>query len=220
MSSRLEESLGTEWYNILKGEFEMPYMLKLREFLAIQKEIITVYPPANEVFTAYKLTPYSEVRVCIIGQDPYINSFEAMGLAFSTFNGQYTPSLRQIEKAVRRDVYGNDPNYKWYNNLTDWAKQGVFLLNTVLTVNAGQSGSHRGQGWEQFTLKTVLELDKKKIIFLLWGKDAQNAFKPYIRNSTVIECEHPQAANYQGRSWNNNNCFSKVNELLNDKIIW
>src|SRR5690606_5164082 len=113
----------------------------------------------GEVFDAYRLTPYEEVKVCILGADPYINQFEAHGLAFSTFNGQSTPSLRQIEKAVRREIYSNDEAYKWDNNLTRWANQGIFLLNSVLTVDAGKSGSHKGKGWEEFTGRTIKLLD-------------------------------------------------------------
>lgn len=217
--SSLKDSLGEEWYEILKDEFSKDYMKKLSYFIASRRDIGIVYPPADDVFNAYKYTPYSNVRVCIIGQDPYINAFEAHGLAFSTWNAQYTPSLRQIEKTVRSDVYPDDEEYKWYNNLTDWTKQGIMLLNSVLTVDAGKSASHRGLGWESFVTRTIVELDKKGIIFLLWGKDSQ-AFLRYITNSKVFTCEHPVAASYQGRTWDNRNCFNEVNELLTNKIIW
>lgn len=215
--NKLEESLGEEWYSILKDEFDKLYMSKLRDFLSEQKKTNIIYPPSNEVFNTYKLTPYSNVRVCIIGQDPYINQFEAHGLAFSTFNGSYTPTLKKIEESIRKQI--KTENYIWSNNLTRWSEQGIMLLNSILTVNAGQSDSHKNKGWEIFILRTIQELDKRGVIFALWGRNAQ-VFRPHIINSVVLECEHPVAASYKKREWNNNDCFNKINELLDKKIIW
>lgn len=215
----LKNLLGEEWYSILAPEFEQDYMKYLCHFVNKRREEVTVYPPKEEVFTAYRLTPYSKVKVCIIGQDPYINESEAHGLAFSTGNGRATPSLRQIEKTIRTQVYNENEDYVWNNNLTRWSDQGVILLNKVLTVDAKSSNSHKGKGWEHFILKTIEELDKKgDVIFLLWGKEAQ-ALKSILK-SKYIECEHPVAGSYQGRLWNNNDCFNKANELLTEKIIW
>lgn len=214
----LKNSLGEEWYNILKDEFKKDYMSNLSSFIKKKRSEGTVYPSPENVFNAYKFVPYSDVKVCIVGQDPYINPGEAHGLAFSTHNRRYTPTLVQLEKAIRRDMKVKD-DYIWNNDLSRWCIQGVMLLNNVLTVDSGKSGSHRGQGWESFIIKTVQELDKNKIIFLLWGKDAQT-LKSYIKNSKVIECEHPVAASYKNRTWENNDCFNKTNELLQVKINW
>lgn len=219
ISDILKDHLGEDWYNLLSQEFEKDYMRSLTTFISLRRKEGIVYPPKGDVFNAYKLTPYDEVKVCIVGQDPYINPFEAHGLAFSTWNNQGTPSLKQIEAAVRKDM-GYDSEYKWKNNLERWSKQGIMLLNSVLTVDAGKSNSHAGMGWEQFTLQTIRKLDEKGIIFLLWGSNAK-AYKNQIKNSIIMEAEHPQYANYQGRAWLHGECFKKVNELLgDDKIIW
>ena len=219
MEHVLRESLGEEWYELLKDEFSKDYMLHLMNFVKQRRAETTVYPTKENVFNAYKYTPYSRVKVCIIGQDPYINPNEAHGLSFSTLGGKYTPSLKKIEAAIRRDCGLDVASYEWSNNLTRWSDQGIMLLNTVLTVDAGKSNSHKGHGWENFTLKTVQELDKKGIIFLLWGKDALSMIDS-MKKSVVFIAEHPVAASYQGRAWNNKDCFNRVNELLTNKINW
>jgi uracil-DNA glycosylase len=217
---KLRELMGDVWYDILKDEFSKDYMSNLVTFIQDQiKAGRKVYPPRGEVFSALYLTPYDKVKVCILGQDPYCNVFEAHGVAFSTYNGQYTPSLKKIEEAVMKDMLYNE-EYTWNNNLTRWCHQGVLLLNRVLTVNEGNPNSHKGKGWENFTMRIILELDKKPgMIFLLWGKDAQ-LVKSYIRNGIIIECEHPAAAHHNKRDWENNDCFKKTNKLLIDKIDW
>ena len=213
----MKERLGEEWYNILKEEFSKGYMQELQTFLLASRAAGKVYPESKDVFNAYKYTPYSKVRVCIIGQDPYING-EAHGLAFSGKDNQSTPSLRKIAEAVDSIV--------WTNDLTRWAEQGIFLLNSVLTVDAGKSASHKDKGWEIFTKRTIQELEKKgNVIFLLWGKDAQQ-FDKYITKglNAVITCEHPVAASYHARKWEFNDCFNRTNQILTDleekKIIW
>lgn len=207
--NKLEQYLGKEWYSILKDEFSKPYMNVLSGFVQDRRSKNTVYPPSNEVFNAYKLTPYSKVRVCIIGQDPYINPNEAMGLAFST-RVKVTPTIVKLREALGKQIP---------TNLTPWTEQGVMLLNAVLTVDAGKSASHKGMGWESFVVKTIEELDKKGVIFMLWGRDAQS-FKAIIKNSKILECEHPVAASYQKRAWNHKDCFNEVNNLLDEKIKW
>ncbi len=213
----MKERLGEEWYNLLEGEFDKDYMSKLQTFLLTARAKNKVYPAPEEVFNAYKYTPYSSVKVVIIGQDPFINPNEAMGLAFST-RGKSTPSLRKIAEAVNSEI--------WDNNLTRWAEQGVFLLNKTLTVDAGVSASHIGKGWEEFTLKTIQELDKKgNVIFLLWGSHAKE-YDKYIAKgiNRVITCEHPVAASYHTRKWENNDCFNECNKILRElgetEIIW
>lgn len=219
--SILVKKLGDSWYERLKYEFDKDYMKDLIEFIRLRRSINVVYPPPGEVFNAYKWTPYEKVRICIIGQDPYIQDFQAHGIAFSTLNNSSPPSLQKIEEAIRRDVYQDDEKYIWYNNLFRWAAQGIMLLNKVLTVDKNSTGSHQGKGWEIFTAKTIRELDTKKgMIFLLWGKEAQT-MKHNISNAVVIECEHPAAASYNKRDWDNKNCFNRVNMLLTErKINW
>jgi len=207
--NRLSEYLGKEWYSILKDEFTKPYMSKLSAFIQERRTKNTVYPASTDVFNAYKFTPYSRVKICIIGQDPYINPSEAHGLAFST-SGKVTPTIVKLREALGKDLK---------TNLTPWTEQGVMLLNSVLTVDSGKSGSHRGMGWESFIVRTIEELDKKGIIFMLWGKDAQS-FKAIIKNSKILECEHPVAASYQKRTWNYRDCFNEANKLLEVKINW
>ena len=162
--NKLEQNLGKEWYNILKEEFTKPYMVNLANLVADRRSKNTVYPPSCDVFNAYKLTPYSKVKICIIGQDPFINPMEAHGLAFST-KGRITPTITKIREALDKPIS---------TDLTPWVNQGVMLLNSVLTVDSGKSGSHKGFGWESFIVKTIEELDKKGIIFMLWGRDAQS----------------------------------------------
>lgn len=217
----LKELLGDEWFSFLHKEFEKDYMQKLSEFVLKERKNKTIYPKSEDVFKAFNLTQYSKVRICIIGQDPYINEDEAHGLAFSTKKGTSTPSLRSIEKAVREQVYNNYEHYAWYNNLERWANQGVFLLNTVLTVEKGKSNSHKDKGWEQFTSNVIELLDRKgSVVFLLWGKKVQENLK-IIKNSKTICCEDPVAAKYRGGTWDNNDCFNKAASMIEGrKIQW
>ncbi|HEX8586143.1 MAG TPA: uracil-DNA glycosylase [Allosphingosinicella sp.] len=216
----MKELLGEEWYELMKDEFGKQYMEDLNNFVKQRRLETTIYPEAHNIFNAYRSTPYSNVKVCIVGQDPYIKPNQAHGLSFSVEDGSYTPSLRQIEKAIAKTVYGGTIHPFWNNNLTRWVDQGVMLLNNVLTVDKGVSNSHKGKGWEIFTRRTIEKLDKKGgVIFLLWGKDAQTLL-PYIHNSEVITAEHPVAAVYRGGTWNCNDCFNKVNQLLKEPIIW
>lgn len=222
----MKDRLGEEWYELLKDEFSKAYMQSLQSLIARRRQTTNVYPASFDVFNAYKLTPYSKVKVCIIGQDPYINPGEAHGLAFSTYTGKSTPSLEKMSKAVLNSLGLTHSEYYWSNNLTRWTEQGIFLLNKVLTVDAGKSASHTGLGWENFTLKTIQELDKKgNVIFLLWGSSAQE-YDKYITKgiNTVIKCEHPVYASRQKRDWIFNDCFNETNKILRDlgekEIIW
>lgn len=201
-----------DWKNFLETEFRQPYMKQLNAFVQSRRNSTTVYPEQGKVFTAFQLTAPQDVKVVILGQDPYIGPNEAHGLSFSTESGKYTPSLRKIAHAL-----GNPPD--WDNNLTRWATQGVFLLNRVLTVDKGFSNSHASKGWEEFSLRVIQYLDRPGMIFLLWGAEARKV-RVHIKRGTVIEAEHPVAASYQGREWKHNDCFNKANELLTNKINW
>jgi len=172
--------IGNSWDEILQGEFEADYFRQLTEFLKTERANKIIYPPKGEVFTALQLTPPEQVKAVILGQDPYINPGEAHGLAFSVKSAaKLPPSLRNIFKEIAADVgisEGEQADSGGDGNLERWAKQGVLLLNTVLTVEAGRSNSHAGQGWEKFTdfiIKYIGERDKPAV-FMLWGRNAQS----------------------------------------------
>lgn len=185
----------------LKGVNEI--LLKVEE----RRKTHVVYPDQEDLLKCLCILP-EEVKVVILGLDPYIRG-EAHGLSFSSKNGKYTPSLRQIEKAVLRECSSTG---EWSNNLTRWHNQGVLLLNTILSVDAGKTLSHSKIGWQDITNQIIEQVDREDVFFLLWGKEAQKA----VTNKGVrIECEHPQYANYQGRLWNNNECFAKTNHIIN-----
>lgn len=184
--------LDNSWDDILKGEFEKEYYLNLRKFLIDEYSHYTIYPSMYNIFNAFKYTPYEEVKVVILGQDPYINEGQAQGLAFSVPDKTpLPPSLVNIFKLLKSDL-GVDRG----NNgcLISWAKQGVLLLNTTLTVRKGQSMSHKGHGWETFTDNVIKILNNRKepILFVLWGGNARSK-KRFITNPahSVIECVHP-----------------------------
>jgi uracil-DNA glycosylase len=171
MSIALEPS----WLEILKGEFEKDYMIKLKAFLQQEKESgQTVYPKSKDIFNAFAKTPFDNVKVVIIGQDPYHGPGQAHGLAFSVLKGvPVPPSLQNIFKELKQEFI--DFVIPPHGELTQWAEQGVLLLNATLTVRANQAGSHQKKGWETFTNKVIQEISDRKenVVFLLWGKFAQ-----------------------------------------------
>jgi uracil-DNA glycosylase len=217
----LTKLLGEEWYEILKDEFDKEYMLKLSNFLVKRRLDTVVYPEPDNVFNAYRMSPLSQTKVVILGQDPYINPNQAMGLSFSIPDSNHTlpPSLGNIRREIEQNLY-NGLLVDFNPDLTRWTKQGVFLLNTILTVDKGKSLSHKGLGWEQFTLETILKLNESKhpIIFLLWGNNAK-AYGKYITNSnhTILEAGHPSPLSANKGLWFGCNHFSKVNKILKDR---
>jgi uracil-DNA glycosylase len=222
MSVKLESS----WLAVLKDEFEKDYMKELKQFLIDEKKKGNqVYPKSDDVFNAFSLTPFNEVKVVIIGQDPYHGQNQAHGLSFSVQKGvRNPPSLQNIFKELATDIEGFiTPNH---GDLSNWAKQGILLLNASLTVNEGQPGSHQDKGWEHFTNEVIKTISNKKenIIFILWGKFAQlkegliDASKHYI-----IKSPHPSPFSaYTG--FFGSKPFSKTNEILKslgkEEINW
>jgi uracil-DNA glycosylase len=180
------------WSKHLRGEFEKPYMLELREFL--DKEYSkgkTIYPEKDSIFAAFNHTPFDKVKVVIIGQDPYHGSGQAHGLCFSVRPGvKVPPSLQNIYKELNRDLGLKIPASGY---LVDWAKQGVLLLNATLTVEAGRAGSHQKKGWETFTDKVVdvLNKDKENLIFVLWGSYAQKKGENISDKHLALKSTHP-----------------------------
>jgi len=205
--------LANDWDNILRDEWSKPYYLKLREFLKTEFKTRTIYPNMHDIFNSLKLAPFDNVKVVILGQDPYINPGEAHGLAFSVQRGaKIPPSLKNIFKELVDDVSIVAPSH---GCLEDWAQQGVLLLNTVLTVRAGQSKSHAGKGWEEFTSHIIKKLDDREtpIVFMLWGRDAC-AKQELVKNPQhlVLTAAHPSPL--AGGRFFGCKHFSKANEFL------
>ena len=184
--------ISKEWDELLAEEFSSPEYLALREFLKSEYSKYTVYPSMYDIFNSMKITPFDKVKVVLLGQDPYHNEGQAMGLSFSVPDGiDVPPSLVNMYKELYAET-GIEP--KKSGNLTGWAKQGVLLLNAVLTVRAHQANSHKGKGWEFFTDSIIKKISEKKdhVVFLLWGANARSK-KPLIdtKKHLILECAHP-----------------------------
>ena len=163
----------TDWNPLLRGEFDQPYWRDLQEFVAAERAAHVVYPPAPDVFAALHLTPRADTRVVILGQDPYHGPNQAHGLCFSVRRGvRVPPSLVNIHKELAADLGVAIPTH---GNLEKWARQGVLLLNTTLTVRGGEAASHQGHGWETFTDQVIRTVDQKdeRVVFILWGSHAR-----------------------------------------------
>jgi uracil-DNA glycosylase len=200
------------WENLIEQELKKPYFQSLVSFLKKEDIEKTIYPPKEKRLACFKLTPFDAVKVVIIGQDPYHNVGQAHGLSFSVEQGDYPPSLKNIYKELVDDLNVPYPNT---GNLTSWAKQGVLLLNTVLTVEAHQPMSHQQKGWEQFTLQVVKELAKKEhIVFILWGNHAKQ-FKSYLNPNKhgILLSPHPSPLSSH-RGFFGSKPFSKTNAYL------
>lgn len=185
-------NIGNEWDSVLCDEFEKEYYKKLRAFLAVEYKTRTIYPDMYDIFNALKYTSYSDVKAVIIGQDPYHGEGQAHGLCFSVKKGiAPPPSLKNIFKEINTELGIEPPSH---GELTSWAKQGVLLLNTVLTVRAGQANSHKNMGWEIFTDKVIEILNQREepIVFLLWGANAGRKTE-LITNPKhkILRCAHP-----------------------------
>ena len=171
MTENKDVQLDESWLNLLKPQFEQEYMHKLREFLLTRKKHrAIIYPPGSQIFNALNTTPFEQVRVVILGQDPYHGPDQAHGLCFSVLPGvRIPPSLANIYREIQSDLGIDMPHHGY---LQSWAEQGVLLLNAVLTVERGQAGSHQGKGWETFTDEIVRLLNDKRegLVFMLWGE--------------------------------------------------
>ncbi len=211
-------NFGNSWDKVLEGEFDKPYYRQLREFLINEYRSCIVYPNMYDIFNAMKYTPYENVRAVIIGQDPYHGEGQAHGLCFSVKKGvAVPPSLKNIFKEIKEDV-GID-NMGKHGELTSWAKSGVLLLNAVLTVRAGQAGSHRGKGWETLTDRIIEKLNERPepIVFLLWGAYAKSK-KALITapQHFVLTAAHPSPLSAYNGFFGCRH-FSRTNEFLKSK---
>ncbi|MBQ4156153.1 MAG: uracil-DNA glycosylase [Clostridia bacterium] len=207
--------LNNNWDFILKNEFQSDYYKKLRTILKKEYFSQTIYPPMDDIFNAFKLTDYEDVKAVIIGQDPYHGEGQAHGLCFSVKQGiKPPPSLINIYKEQKNDLGIEQPLSN--GDLTKWTKQGVLLLNAVLTVRAGLPNSHKGIGWEKLTDKTIELLNnrEKPIVFILWGANAR-AKKSLItnKNHLVLESAHPSPLSAYNGFFGCKH-FSKTNEFL------
>jgi uracil-DNA glycosylase len=208
-------NLNNDWDGLLKDEFKKEYYLKLREFLKKEYVAKKIYPDMYKIFEALRLTSYEDTKVIIIGQDPYHGENQAHGLAFSVQEGvAIPPSLVNIYKELIDDLGCYMPNS---GNLESWAKQGVLLLNTSLTVVASIANSHKNKGWEIFTDRIIQLLNEKEtpVIFLLWGNNAKSKVK-YITNDRhlILESVHPSPLS-ASRGFFGCKHFSKTNRFLN-----
>ena len=206
--------LNNDWDGILKDEWEKPYYRQLHNFLKEEYSTRRIYPDMHDIFNALKYTPFSDTKVCIIGQDPYHGPGQAHGLCFSVKKGvALPPSLVNIYKEITDDTGVTMPPY---GDLTGWARQGILLLNTVLTVRAGSPNSHKDKGWEIFTDRVISELNKKEapVVFLLWGANAERKARIItnpIHKKLITVHPSPLSA-YRGFFGCRH--FSKTNEIL------
>jgi uracil-DNA glycosylase len=216
--------IEASWKEVLKEEFEKQYFKELKEFLVEEKSKYVVYPAGGSIFHAFKLTPFQDVRVVVLGQDPYHGPGQAHGLCFSVPRSvAMPPSLVNIFKEIERDVGISVPKG---GNLEKWAQQGVLLLNATLTVRANQPGSHQRKGWETFTNTVIQQLSEKRVglVFLLWGKFAQEKEALIdTKRHYVLKAAHPSPYSAYNGFFGCRH-FSKTNELLKkhglDEIDW
>ena len=208
---------NNSWDILLKDEFQKPYYLNLRKFLVQEYKTQTIYPDMNNIFNALKYTDYKDVKVVILGQDPYHQPNQAHGLCFSVLKGvNPPPSLQNMYKEIHAEYGYPIPQH---GELTYWAEQGVLMMNTVLTVRESQPNSHKGMGWEIFTdnVITLLNARPEPMVFLLWGANAR-AKKKIITNSNhlVLESAHPSPLSAYNGFFGNGH-FKKANEFLKSK---
>lgn len=208
--------IDNDWLNELGAEFKKPYYKKLYDFVRQEYNTTQVFPPAEDIFTAFHLTPLSRVKVVIIGQDPYHNVGQAHGLCFSVKpDVEIPPSLVNIYKELHDDLGCEIPNNGY---LVKWARQGVLMLNTVLTVRAHMANSHHGKGWEEFTDAAIRALNKqdRPIVFILWGRPAQMK-KSMLNNPghLILEAPHPSPLSAY-RGFFGSKPFSKTNRFLTE----
>lgn len=205
-----------DWQEILAEEFEKPYYIQLRKFVDEQYSISTVYPPQDEVMSAFSTVPYKSVRVVILGQDPYHGPGQAHGMCFSVKRGvPHPPSLRNIFQELHNDIGCSIPKDGY---LIKWANQGVFLLNTVLTVRQGEANSHKGAGWERFTDAVIEKFAERQepIIFVLWGRPAQTKRAIIERKGPhhfILQAPHPSPLSAH-RGFLGSKPFSNINAKL------
>jgi uracil-DNA glycosylase len=211
MDVKIDES----WKFRLDDEFKKPYFIELTKFVRAEYTTSICYPPGREIFAAFNHCKFDDLKVVIIGQDPYHGNGQANGLCFSVKDGiVHPPSLRNIFKELESDI---GKVYPKSGNLEHWAKQGILLLNATLTVRAGEAGSHQNKGWEDFTDQVIrlISDSKEHVIFLLWGGFAKRKIKLIdTKKHHILTSGHPSPLSANRGLWFNNNHFSTTNSLL------
>ncbi|WP_435262421.1 uracil-DNA glycosylase [Tenacibaculum sp. nBUS_03] len=216
----MEVKIADSWKNVLKEEFEKEYFKELLLFVKNEYNTFTCYPKDSAIFKAFETCSFEDVKVVIIGQDPYHGKSQANGLCFSVYEKiKHPPSLINIFKEIESDVFTTYPES---GDLTRWAKQGVLLLNATLTVREGEAGSHQKRGWEIFTDAVINEISKHKenVVFLLWGGYAKKkGAKIDASKHYVLTSGHPSPLSANRGYWFGNKHFSKTNIFLESKNI-
>ncbi|MFS0653996.1 uracil-DNA glycosylase [Bacillus sp. 179-C3.3 HS] len=216
--------LNDSWWAVMKSEFEQPYYQELREWMKEEYHTHLVFPKQEDIFRALHLTDYDEVKVVILGQDPYHGPGQAHGLSFSVQPGvKHPPSLRNIFQELKDDLGCPVPNH---GSLVSWAEQGVLLLNTVLTVRKGEANSHKGKGWERVTDRVIDVLNERDqpVVFVLWGRHAQKKKERIDENKHyIIESPHPSPFSARNGFFGSRP-FSRINAHLKqmglEEINW
>ena len=208
--------IDSSWYEVLRPQFEAPYFAQLKEFLVAERQQYTCYPPGSKIFNAFDSTPFDKVKVVILGQDPYHEPGQAMGLCFSVPVGvPVPPSLVNIIKEINADL-GTDIPFT-HGDLSGWAEQGVLLLNATLTVRAHQANSHAMLGWQTFTDAAIraLATQRNHLVYMLWGGFARSkAAMIDRRQNLVLESVHPSPLSANRGGWFGQHQFSRCNEYL------
>lgn len=214
----MQVNIENSWKKVLEEEFEKDYFSKLISFVKEQYSTHTCYPKGSKIFSAFDHCPFNDVQVVILGQDPYHGPGQAHGLSFSVNDGvPFPPSLVNIFKEIQADL---GKPYPASGNLERWAKQGVLLLNSVLTVRQGEPNSHQGHGWETFTDAVIKKIsdDGRDVVFMLWGTPARKKGAKIDRSRhLVLESGHPSPLSANRGLWFGNRHFSKANTFLEEK---
>ena len=213
----MQLNISDSWKNILQTEFDKPYFKNLTDFIDSQYKNHTCFPNKEEIFAAFNYCSFNDLKVVIIGQDPYHGKKQANGLCFSVHEDvTHPPSLKNIFKEIETDL---ETTYPVSGDLSRWATQGVLLLNATLTVREGEAGSHQQKGWETFTDTVIKKISKKKedVVFLLWGKFAEKKGSIIdVKKHTIFKAPHPSPLG-AWRGWFGSKHFSKTNTFLKDK---
>jgi uracil-DNA glycosylase len=213
----MDVKIANDWQQILQSEFDKPYFADLVSFVKAEYKSKTIYPPGNLIFSAFEQCRWDDLKVVIIGQDPYHGPKQANGMCFSVNPGvPFPPSLRNIFKEISAEY---DRPLPQNGDLTRWANQGVLLLNATLTVRAGQAGSHQGEGWEIFTDRVIktIAVKKQNIVYMLWGSFARKK-KEFIdsSNNLILESPHPSPLSAY-RGFFGNNHFKKASDYIENQ---
>lgn len=213
----MQVNIDPSWKQVLQEEFDKPYFKQLTEFVKSEYATHECFPPGNQIFSAFNHTPFSEVKVVIIGQDPYHGFGQSHGLCFSVREKvTIPPSLRNIFREINEDLGSDVPNS---GDLTRWADQGVLLLNATMTVRAHEAGSHQKKGWEKFTDAVIEKLSKERegLVFMLWGGPAKKkGSKVDASRHLILESGHPSPLAANRGYWFGNKHFSKANAFLKE----